>query len=155
MVLDKLGSGLKSTFKKIAGLGSVDKEAVEAIVRDLQRTLLQSDVDVKLVYDLSNRIKDKVLKERPVGLTLKEHFIKILYDELVSFVGEEKGQFELKPQKILLVGLFGSGKTTTCGKLAKWFKTRGLSICLVACDTFRPAAKEQLEQLSKQIDVKG
>jgi len=154
MVLDKLGSGLKSTFKKIAGLGSVDKEAVEAIVRDLQRTLLQSDVDVKLVYDLSNRIKDKVLKERPVGLTLKEHFIKILYDEIVNFLGEEKGEFELKPQKILLVGLFGSGKTTTCGKLAKWFKTRGLSIGLVACDTFRPAAKEQLEQLSKQVDVK-
>ena len=86
MVLDKLGSGLKSTFKKIAGLGSVDKEAVDAIVRDLQRTLLQSDVDVKLVYDLSNRIKDKVLKERPVGLTLKEHFIKILYDEIVNFL---------------------------------------------------------------------
>ncbi len=155
MVLDKLGSSLKDAFKKIAGMGVVDKEAVEAIVRDLQRALLQSDVDVKIVSDISNSIKEKVLKDKPPsGLTLKEHFIKILYDELVSFLGSEKGEIELKKQKILLIGLFGSGKTTSAAKLARWFKTRGLSVGLVACDTHRPAAQEQLEQLGKALDAK-
>ena len=155
MVLDKLGSSLKDTFKKIAGLGVVDKEAVERIVLDLQRSLLQADVDVTLVSTLSKSLKEKILKAKPpAGLTLKEFFIKTLYDELVSFLGAEKGEFELKKQKILLVGLFGSGKTTTCGKLAKWFKTRGLSVGLAACDVHRPAAKEQLKQISEQLEAK-
>lgn len=155
MILDKLGSGLKSTFRKITGIGFVDKESVERIIRDLQRTLIQSDVDIRLVSELSNRIRDKVLKEKPpAGITLKEFFVKTLYDEIVNLLGEEKSEIELKKQKILLIGLFGSGKTSTAGKLAKWFKTRGLSVGLVACDTFRPAAKDQLEQLSKEINVK-
>ena len=156
MVLDRLSSGLKDTFKKIAGLGVVDKEAVDRIVLDLQRSLLQADVDVSLVSELSKKIKDKVLKEKPpVGLTLKEYFIKTLYDELVNFLGSEKGELEIKPQRILMVGLFGSGKTTTSGKLAKWIKTRGLSVGFVACDVHRPAAKEQLKQLAKQLEIKA
>ncbi len=155
MVLEKLGSSLKDTFKKIAGLGVVDKEAVDRIVLDLQRSLLQADVDVRLVSDLSNKIKEKVLKSKPApGLTLKEFFIKTLYDEFVAFLGSEKGELELKPQKIMLVGLFGSGKTTTAGKLAKWFKTRGLSVGLAACDVHRPAAKEQLKQIAEQLEAK-
>ena len=154
MVLDNLGSSLKDTLKKIAGLGVVDKEAVQAILRDLQRALLQADVDVALVSELSNKIKKKVLEEKPpAGLTLKEYFIKIFYDEIVAFLGEEKGEIELKKQRILLIGLFGSGKTSTCGKLAKWFKVRGLKPGLVACDTHRAAAQEQLRQLAKKIEV--
>ncbi|MCD6590763.1 MAG: signal recognition particle protein [Candidatus Aenigmarchaeota archaeon] len=154
MVLDKFGSGLKDTLKKIVGLGVIDKEAVEGIVRDIQRTLIQSDVDVHLVFELSQNIKNKILKEKPpAGLTLKEYFIKTLYDEIVNLLGREKGKLELKPQKILLIGLFGSGKTTTCGKLALWFKKRGLSPAMVACDTHRPAAKEQLKQIGEKIGV--
>lgn len=154
MVLDGLGSGLKSTFKKIAGLGVIDKKAVEMVIRDLQRVLLQSDVDVKMVFELSNRIKDKMLKEKPpTGLTLKEYFIRILYDELVHFLGEEAGDFKLEPQRILMIGLFASGKTTTSGKLAKWFKTRGLKSALVGCDVHRPAARDQLRQIGEKIDV--
>src|SRR3989338_5865997 len=155
MVLDKLGSSLKDAFKKIAGMSLVDKEAVGKIILDIQRALLQSDVDVRLVSDLTKNLKEKLLKEKPPqGLTLKEHFIKTLYDELVNFLGKEKGELEVKKQKILLMGLFGSGKTTSAGKLAKWFKTRGMSVGLVACDTHRPAAQEQLTQLGKQIDAK-
>ena len=155
MVLEKLGSSLKDTFKKIAGLGIVDKEAVDRIVLEIQRSLLQADVDVSLVSDLSKNLKEKILKSRPpAGLTVKEFFIKTLYDELVNFLGSEKGELEIKPQKIMLIGLFGSGKTTTCGKLAKWFKTRGLSVGLVACDVHRPAAKEQLKQLAEQLEAK-
>ncbi len=155
MVLDKLGSSLKDTFKKLAGMSLVDKESAERIILDIQRALLQSDVDVRLVSDLTKSLKDKILNKRlPHGLTLKEHFIKTLYDELVNFLGKEKGDLEVKKQKILLMGLFGSGKTTTAGKLGKWFKTRGLSVGLVACDIHRPAAQEQLSQISKQIDAK-
>jgi len=153
-MLDKFGDSLKKTFRKIAGLGVVDKEAVELVVKDLQRSLLQADVDVELVAELSESIKKKIIGAKPPpGLTLKEYFIKTLYDEVVNFLGKEKGELSLKPQKILLIGLFGSGKTSTAGKLAKWFKTRGLKPALVACDTHRAAAQEQLKQVGKKAGV--
>lgn len=153
MVLDKFGSGVKGVFKRVMGLGVVDKEAVESVVRDLQRTLIQSDVDVKIVLGMSKNIKDKVLKDPPKGMTLKEYFIKTLYEETVSLLGKERGKLNIEKQKILLIGLFGSGKTTTSGKLGRWFKKRGLSVGLIACDTHRPAAQDQLKQIAKQIDV--
>jgi len=154
MVLDKLGSGLKETFRKIAGLGIVDREAVERIVRDLQRTLIQSDVDVRIVLEMSQNIKNKILKGKPPkGITLKEYFIKTLYDEIVNLLGKESGKLSLKKQRILLIGLFGCGKTTTCGKLALWFKKRGLSPALIACDTHRAAAQDQLKQIGKKLDI--
>jgi len=154
MVLDNLGDSLKQTFRKIAGLGSVDKQAVEAIVRELQRSLLQADVDVSLVAELSAKIKRQILESKPpAGLTLKEYFIKTLYDEMVAFMGAEKGEMHLRSQKILLAGLFGSGKTTTAGKLGRWFKVRGMSVGLVACDTHRPAAQEQLRQIGQKLEI--
>src|SRR3989338_8136805 len=106
MALDKLGESLSGALRKIAGKGFIDKDVVEEFIRDLQRALLQADVDVKLVFSLSNRIRDKVLKEKPqAGMTPKEHMIKTVYDELVAFLGKEQGAVELKKQKILLVGL--------------------------------------------------
>ncbi len=154
MVLEKFGSGLKNTFRRIAGLSIVDKDAVEAVVQDLQRTLIQADVDIGMVSGLSKSIKEKVLKAKPPkGMSLKEHFIKTLYDEIVDFLGKEPGTIPLKRQRILLVGLFGSGKTTVASKLAKWFKTRGLKPGLVACDTHRPAAQTQLKQLGKKLET--
>lgn len=153
-MLDKFGDSLRKTFRKIAGLSSVDKEAVGMIVRDLQRALLQADVDVELVAELSESVKKKVIDAKPpAGLTLKEYFVKVLYDEVVRFLGEEKGELSLKPQRILLIGLFGSGKTSTAGKLAKWFSTRGMKPGLVACDTHRAAAQEQLKQVGKKANV--
>jgi signal recognition particle subunit SRP54 len=154
MVLEKFGSGLKSTFRRVAGLSIVDREAVEAVVQDLQRTLIQSDVDIAMVSELSRSIKDKVLKAKPPkGMSLKECFIKTLYDEMVNFLGREPGKIPLEKQRILMIGLFGSGKTTTSGKLAKWFKTRGMKPGLVACDTHRAAAQTQLKQLGKKLEI--
>ncbi len=154
MVLDKLGEALSDALRKIAGKGYIDSAAVDGFVRDLQRALLQADVDVKLVFALSQKIRDKVLKEKPqAGLTPKEHMVKVVYDELVNFLGKETGSVELKNQKILLVGLFGSGKTTTSAKLAKFFVRKGLRPALVGCDVFRPAAQEQILQLGSQIGV--
>lgn len=153
-MLDKFGDSLKKTFRKIAGLGVVDKEAVELVVRDLQRAMLQADVDVELVSGLSDSIKKKIIGAKPpTGLTLKEYFVKTLYDEIVEFLGKEKGELSLKPQKVLLIGLFGSGKTSTAGKLSKWLQTRGLKPALVACDTHRAAAQEQLKQVGKKAKV--
>jgi signal recognition particle subunit SRP54 len=155
MVLKGFGDSLKTTFRKIARMGVVDKEAVDLVVKDLQRALIQADVDISMVAGLSASIRKRVLDTKPPsGITIREHFIKILYDELVKFLGAQKGDLDLKPQKILLIGLFGSGKTSTAGKLAKWFKTRGLSVGLTACDTHRPAAKDQLRQLGKKVDAK-
>ena len=155
MVMQGFGDSLKSTFRKITRMGMVDKDAVELVVKELQRALISADVDVSMVVELSARIKKQVLDTKPpTGITVKEHFIKVLYDELVSFLGAEKGELDLKPQRILLIGLFGSGKTSTAGKLAKWFRTRGLSVGLAACDTYRPAARDQLRQLGKKVDAK-
>jgi signal recognition particle subunit SRP54 len=154
MALESFGDSLKDAFRKIAGLAVVDRAAVEEIVRDLQRGLLQADVDVDLVVELTRGVKKHVLEEKiPTGFTLKEWFIKTLYDEIVRFLGSEKAELGLKKQRILLIGLFASGKTTTAGKLAKWFKVRGLNVGLVACDTHRAAAQEQLRQLGEKQGI--
>ena len=156
MVLEKLGNSLKNTLSKIAKAIFVDEKLINELVKDIQRALLQADVNVKLVFDLSNKIKERALKEEtPAGLTKKEYLIKVVYEELVNFVGKEEGKIEIKkkPTKIMLVGLFGSGKTTQAGKLAKFYTKRGYKVALVGLDTHRPAAMEQIEQIAKKANV--
>jgi len=152
-MLEKLSEGLKEALRKISGAGYIDKNVLEELARDIQKTLLASDVDVKLASDLTERIKSRSLNEKPPsGLTPKEHVIKIVYDELVKFVGA-KSEVNLKPGRIMFVGLFGSGKTTSIGKLAKFYQKRGLKPVLIGCDVHRPAAMDQLSQLASQINV--
>ena len=156
MVLEKLGDSLKGTLQKIASSIFVDDKLINELVKDIQRALLQSDVNVHLVFDLTSKIRDRIKKEEtPSGLTKKEHLINIVYEELVDFLGHEQQKIEIKekPFKIMLVGLFGSGKTTTAGKLAKYFTNRGHKVALVGLDTHRPAAMEQIEQIAKQAKV--
>lgn len=156
MVLDKLGDSLKNTLKKIAGSIFVDDKLINELVKDIQRALLQADVNVQLVFDLTSKIKDRIKKEEtPSGLTKKEHLINIVYEELVDFLGKEQYKIEIKekPFKIMLVGLFGSGKTTTAGKLASYFAKRGHKVALLGLDTHRPAAMDQIEQIAKQAKV--
>jgi len=157
MVLDSLGESLKATLSKIAGSIFVDEKLVNELVKDLQKALLKSDVNVKLVFELTNKIKDRVLKEdTPKGLSKKEHLINVLYEELTNFMGKELSEPKIenkKPFKIMLVGLFGNGKTTTAAKLAKFYQKRGYKVALMSTDTWRPAAFKQLEQLGEQINV--
>jgi len=156
MVLEKLGSSLKDTIQKISNAVFVDEKLINELVKDLQRALLHSDVNVKMVFELTNQIKQRLLKdESPAGITKKEFLIKIVYEELVRFLGEEESKIEItkKPTKIMLVGLFGHGKTTTTGKLAKYYQKRGHKVAVVSTDTWRPAAYEHLSQLGSQINV--
>lgn len=156
MVLEKLGSSIKETLAKVARAVFVDEKLINELVKEVQKALLQSDVNVKLVFELTNKIKERALKEKlPSGLTKKEQLIKIVHEELVEFLGGKGAKIKIgKNQfRIMLVGLFGNGKTTTAGKLAKFFSKRGHKIALVGLDVHRPAAMEQIEQIAKQAKV--
>ncbi len=156
MVLDKLGSSLKNTLSKIAKAMFVDEKLIDELIKDIQRALLSSDVNVKLVFDLSKSIKERAQKEKPAsGITQKEFLIKIVYEELVKFMGGEGAKIEIskKPFKMMMVGLYGSGKTTSIGKLAKYYTKRGYKVCALGLDVYRPAAMDQLEQVSKQVNI--
>ena len=153
MVLEKLGDALRETLKKIAGASHISPELIKELVRDIQRALLQSDVNVRLALDLSKRIETRALDEKaPPGMTGREHVVRIVHQELVKALGEPR-TLKLGPQKLMLVGLYGQGKTTTTGKLAKYLKKKGLSLGLIAADVHRPAAYEQLSQIGEQIQV--
>ncbi|MBI2176484.1 signal recognition particle protein [Candidatus Woesearchaeota archaeon] len=156
MVLDNLGESLRNALQKVARSMFVDDAAVNELIKELQRALLQSDVNVKLVFSLSQRIKERILKEEtPGGLTKREFLVKVVYEELVKFLGGEESQLDASaiPTIIMLSGLFGSGKTTTAAKLARYFSKRGLKVAMVQLDVYRPAALDQLQQLGKQIGV--
>lgn len=156
MVLDKLSKSLKTTLSKITKAVFVDEKLINEVVKDIQRSLLQSDVNVKLVLQISQKIKERAMKEQAVSqLTRREQLINIVYDELVQFLGGPGSKISIKkkPFIILLVGLFGNGKTTSAGKMGKYFSTRGKKVALMSTDTWRPAATDQLSQLAKKVNV--
>jgi len=150
MVLEKLGSILKDTLKKIASAVFVDESLLDDITKNLKKALLEADVSPEVANNLIKKIKEKA-KEEKDNLKKKELIVKIIHDELVNLLGGEKREFEIKkPAKILFVGLYGSGKTTTIGKLATYLNKRGYKVAMLGLDVHRPAAPEQLEQLAKQ-----
>ncbi len=152
-MFDSLGKGLSGIIRKLVAGGSIDKKAVEEILQDIRKLLLQSDVDIKMADELVASIKRNALDAKiPSGMTLREHVLKVIYDELVKLLGGKPAGLAGK-KRIMLVGLFGSGKTTTIGKLAKHFIKQGMKPGLVALDFHRPAAPQQLEQLGKQVGV--
>ncbi len=148
-----LSERLRGLVGKISNYVSITDKEVEEIVKDLQRSLLQADVDLDLVFDLSEKIKKKAKKEPEAGVSKREYLIKLIYDELVEILGGEEEEIKLEPYSILLMGLFGSGKTTTAGKLAYFYKSKGLDVVMVGCDFSRPAAFEQLQQVGEKVNV--
>jgi len=155
MVLDKLGSALRESLRKIARAGYVDKETLETVVKEIQRALLAADVNVKLVFQISESIKKRAGEEKPkTGLSKREHIVNIVYEELMKALAGKEGELELKgKERIMLVGLFGSGKTTTCAKIGKYLQKKGLKVAMISTDTWRPAAYEQLKQLGTENNI--
>ncbi len=155
MALDRLGQSLSGVIRKITRSGIVDEKLIKEVVRDVQRALLSADVNVKLVMQLSKRIQERALKEKPPsGVSRREHVIKILYEELVNLLGGEQRYSLPAKARIMMIGIQGSGKTTTTAKLARYFNKRGLSCAIIAGDTQRPAAYEQLVQLTRDHNIK-
>lgn len=153
-MLERLGEVLRKATNRLANAIFLDKGLVDSIVRDLQRALIEADVNVLLVKQLTDKIKKEALDERIKGIEKKEHMIKLLHDELANILGEHK---QLKLQKgqnrILLLGLYGGGKTTTIVKLGNYFAKRGNKVALVGLDVHRPAAPEQLKQLAEKNNL--
>ena len=157
MVLEKLGSNLYNAIQKLIKAPVVDEATVKELVRDFQRALLQADVNVSLVMELSQNIQNKALEEKlPPGISRREHIIKVINDELTRFVGETPQELKITPGKqniLMMVGIQGSGKTTHSAKLARYFQKRGLKVGIICADTFRPGAYNQLKQLADSINV--
>ena len=150
MVLDGIRKAVADFLK---GGGTYEK-AVQSFIRDLQRELIKADVNVRLVFQLTKRIKERASKEKPPpGASKREWFIKIVYEELAQLFGGDKQPKVIPPKTpwiILLVGVQGSGKTTTAGKLAYYYIRRGYRVALISTDTYRPGALEQLKMLADQ-----
>jgi signal recognition particle subunit SRP54 len=153
MVLDNLGNSLKDAVKKLANAGKIDRAVIDEVVKDIQRAMIQADVNVRLVMHLSSQIKNRALTEAPpAGMDSREHVLRIVYTELVNIVGKAT-PIVLEPQTIMMVGLQGSGKTTTSAKLARFFSRKGLKPAVICADTYRPGAYDQLSQLCEKLGV--
>ncbi len=147
-----LGAGIRKALAKLTGASYVDEAAVKEAVKELQRVLISNDVNVQLVFELTKRIEKRALTEKPAGglTNLREHVIAVVYDELAKLLGESY-EPKIQKQRILMVGLFGAGKTTTIAKLARFYISKGLKVGVVAGDVHRPAAFEQLQQLAESV----
>ncbi len=157
MALERFGSSIYEALRKVFRAPVVDEATVKELVRDLQRALLQGDVNVQLVLSISKNIEERALKEKvPPGVSRREHVIKVVYEELTRFLGEKPVPLKVEPGKrtvIMMVGIQGSGKTTNTAKLARYFQKRGLKTGLVCADTYRPGAYAQLQQLAARINL--
>ena len=156
-MLDALKTNLRSAIKKIVNSSGIDEEQIENLCRDVQRALLESDVDVSLTLQITDNIKQHSLNDKlPPGLSRKDHIIKILYDELAKMLGTDNEEFVFKPNqlnKILLLGIQGSGKTTVASKLAKFLTTQGYKVGVIGADTYRPGALVQLKTMCERAKV--
>ncbi len=153
MVLDNLGSSLRDTLRKISSSSYINADTVKEVAKDLQRALLKADVNVKLTLELTRKLEQRAADEKPpAGMADQDYLVKIIYEELLKILGTESS-IKVAPQKIMLVGLYGQGKTTSAGKLARFFNRKGLNSGLIAADVHRVGAYEQLEQVAKSVNA--
>ncbi len=153
MALDKLKDGLRDAVKRVTNASHVDEDLVKEVAKDIQRAMIEADIEVQLALELTEKIKERGVEEKPSGgMSAREHLIRIIHEEFVKILGDGT-ELQLEPQVIMMVGLYGMGKTTTCGKLAAYFQKRGLNTALIAGDTHRPAAYDQLEQVAEDAGV--
>jgi signal recognition particle subunit SRP54 len=155
-MLDNLKNNLRDAIKKIVKSSGIDEELIKELSKDVQRALLNSDVNVKLVFEITKKLEERSLHETPPpGLSRKDHIVKILYDELAKLLGNESN-FDFKPgkqNKIIMLGIQGSGKTTVTAKLAKFLTKQGYTVGVVGADTYRPGALIQLRTMCEKSNV--
>jgi signal recognition particle subunit SRP54 len=156
-MLDILKTGLRAALKKIVNSSGIDEALIKELAKDIQRALLQSDVNVKLVFEITKNLEQRSLNETPPpGLSRKDHIVKILYDELAKLIGVEEQQFAFQPgnlNKVLMLGIQGSGKTTITAKLSKFLTKQGYRVAVVGADTYRPGALTQLKTMCEKANV--
>lgn len=155
-MLDQLREGLRNAIRKLIYSDVIDEKTVKEFLRDIQRTLLQADVNVKIVLNITSKIEKEALKsDIPAGLSKRDYIINLLYNELVKVLGEgEEINFPRNECNIiLLVGIQGSGKTTFAAKLGKYFSREGYRVGIICADTFRPGAYEQLKTLCEKAKI--
>ena len=142
-MLDNLKTGLRAAIKKIVSSSGIDEELIKQLANDVLKSLLAADVKIDLALRIAENLKQRSINENPPpGLSRKDHIIKILYDELAGLLGKENN-FEFKAgklNKVLMLGIQGSGKTTVTGKLAKFLTKQGYKVGVIGADTYRPGA---------------
>ncbi len=155
--MEAVGRSLSDAVRRLLRMPNIDEKAVKELAKDLQRSLLQADVNVDLVLQLSKAVEERSLNQKlPPGITRRDHVVKVLYEEMTRFVGQDSAKVEVQPgqfRKLMLVGIQGTGKTTSAVKLARFFQKRGLRVGVVCADTYRPGALEQLTQLAAKVEV--
>ncbi len=155
-MFDTLSESLQKVFRNLRGYGKLSEKNISDALREVRMALLEADVNFQVAKEFIARVKEKCLGEEVLAsVTPGQQVIKRVHEEMVALLGGEHRDFVLKgkPAGVLLLGLHGAGKTTTCSKLARQWKQSGRKVLLVACDIRRPAAVEQLSQLARQVGV--
>ena len=157
MAFEGLSSRLQEITRKIRGKARITESDLKEMLREVKLALLEADVNYKIVKEFNNRIQEKALGQDVLkSLTPGQQVIKIVKDELVELLGGTESKINFSPNPptvIMLIGLQGSGKTTTAGKLANLLRKQGKKPLLVACDVYRPAAIKQLQVVGKQLNI--
>ena len=156
-MLDQLSEKFEKILKKLRGTGVLTEENIAEALKEVRLALLEADVNFKIVKDFVERVRQKAIGQEVLqSLTPGHQVVKVVWDELRAMMGQERAGLSLAsmpPTVVMMVGLQGSGKTTSCGKLAKYFKHQGKRVLLVAADPRRPAAADQLSSIGRSLDV--
>ena len=156
MAFENLSEKLQNALASLTGKGKLSEKDIDQAMREVRLALLEADVNFKVVKDFVKKIKEEALGEKVMNsLTPGQQVIKIVNEELTSLMGNSESKLDLskRPAVIMMSGLQGAGKTTTCGKLAKKLKKDGKRPVLVACDVYRPAAIKQLKVVGDSVEV--
>src|SRR2546430_8190459 len=155
-MFDSLSGKLQAVFKNLRGLGKISDSNVADSLREVRLALLDADVNFKVACDFVDRVKEKAIGQQVIqSIQPGQQIIKIIHDELVELLGSQNAGLQLSgnPSSLMMVGLHGSGKTTSSGKLARLLKKQGRAPLLVAADVYRPAAMDQLETLGQKLEI--
>ena len=155
-MFDSLSGKLQNVFRNLRGLGKISESNVSDSLREVRMALLDADVNFKVARDFIERVKEKAVGQQVIqSIQPGQQVIKVIHDELVELLGSQNASLELggAPASVLMIGLHGSGKTTSSGKLARLLQKQGRAPLLVAVDVYRPAAMDQLETLGRDLDL--